>query len=206
MMNEFDLKAAEWDRNRMHSERAAAVAAAIIQQIPLNKSMTAMEFGAGTGLLSFMLSDHLSSITLVDNSEGMVKVLREKLAQAGMSAMKIVKADLEHEDFNDERFDLIYSLMVLHHVNDVEKILGKFSSMLRPGGYLAVADLYSEDGSFHGHGFTGHKGFDTGLLAASLEKYGFGEVNHSTVFSIEKMTDGNDKKQFGVFLMTAVRK
>lgn len=205
-MNEFDLKAAEWDRNRMHSERAAAVSAAITQQIPLDKSMTAMEFGAGTGLLSFMLSDHLGSITLVDNSEGMVKVLREKLAQTGTSMMKIVKADLEHEDFNDERFDLIYSLMVLHHVNDVEKILGKFSSMLRPGGYLANADLYSEDGSFHGHGFTGHKGFDTGLLAASLEKYGFGKVNHSTVFNIEKMTDSNEKKQFGVFLMTAVRK
>lgn len=206
MINEFDLKAPEWDRNRMHSERAAAVAAAIIQQIPLNNSMTAMEFGAGTGLLSFMLSDHLGSITLVDNSEGMVSVLQEKLAQTGTPSMKIVKADLEHEDFNDERFDLIYSLMVLHHVNDVDKILGKFSFMLRPGGYLAIADLYSEDGSFHGHGFTGHKGFDTGLLAASLERYGFGEVKHSTVFNIEKMTDGNGKKQFGVFLMTAVRK
>ena len=120
--------------------------------------------------------------------------------------MKIVKADLENDDYNDEHFDLIYSLMVLHHVNDVDKILGKFSAMLRPGGYLAIADLYSEDGSFHGHGFTGHKGFDTGILSALLEKYGFGEVKHNTVFNIEKMTDGNEKKHFGVFLMTALRK
>ena len=205
-MNEFDLKAAEWDRNRMHSERAAAVAAGITQQIPLNIRMSAMEFGAGTGLLSFMLSDSLGSITLLDNSEGMVKVLTEKLKQAGTASMKIVRADLEHEDYNEEKFDLIYSLMVLHHVNDVEKILGKFRGMLNPGGYLAIADLYTEDGSFHGHGFTGHKGFEPGVLAASLEKHGFGDVKHSTVYNIEKITDGNETKQFGVFLMTAVMK
>jgi ubiquinone/menaquinone biosynthesis C-methylase UbiE len=205
-MNEFDIKAAEWDKNRMHSERAAAVAAAITSQIPLNRNMSAMEFGAGTGLLSTMLSGQLGSITLLDNSEGMVKVLREKFSRAGAAPMKIVKADLENEDYTDERFDLVYSLMVLHHVNDVEKILGKFSSMLRPGGYIAIADLYREDGSFHGHGFTGHKGFDPGVLAASLEKHGFKEVKHNTVFSIEKMTDGNERKQFGVFLITAVRK
>jgi ubiquinone/menaquinone biosynthesis C-methylase UbiE len=205
-MNEFDIKAAEWDKNRMHSERAGAVAAAITTELPLNKNMAAMEFGAGTGLLSFMLSEHLGSITLIDNSEGMVKVLGEKLQETDGASMKIVKADLEHEDYTDEHFDLIYSLMVLHHVHDVETILGKFSAMLRPGGYLAIADLYTEDGSFHGHGFTGHKGFDTGVLASLLEKYGFTEVKHRTVYDIEKMTDNNEKKHFGVFLMTAKRK
>lgn len=205
-MNEFDLKASEWDKNMMHRQRAEAVAAAIRSQLPLTRVMSAMEFGAGTGLLSFMLSDSLGSITLLDNSEGMVKVLVEKLKQAGTASMKIVRADLEHEDYNEEKFDLIYSLMVLHHVSDVENILGKFNGMLNPGGYLAIADLYTEDGSFHGHGFTGHKGFDTGVLTASLEKHGFGDVKHSTVYNIEKITDGNETKQFGVFLMTAVRK
>lgn len=204
-MNEFDLKAAGWDMNKMHRERAEAISAAIIKQIPLSKNMTAMEFGAGTGLLSFMLMEHLGSITMIDSSEGMVNILREKLPRSEASSLKAVKADLEMEDYGDERFDLIYSLMVLHHVNDVEKILEKFGSMLKTGGYLAISDLYSEDGSFHGHGFTGHRGFDPGDLAASLEKNGFSEVKHSQVYSIEKMTDSNDRKQFGVFLLTAVR-
>jgi len=205
-MNEFDLKAAGWDRNMMHRERAEAVAAAIIRQIPLSKNMTAMEFGAGTGLLSFMLTEHLGRITMIDSSEGMVNVLREKLPRSEGQSLKAVKADLEKEDYSDEQFDLIYSLMVLHHVIDVEKILEKFSVMLKAGGYLAIADLYREDGSFHGHGFTGHKGFDPEILEASLESHGFGEVKHSQVYSIEKMTDGNEARKFGVFLITAVRK
>jgi ubiquinone/menaquinone biosynthesis C-methylase UbiE len=203
-MNEFDLKAAEWDKNQMHRERAEAVATAIVSQIPLSRSMTAMEFGAGTGLLSFMLRDKLGSVTLIDSSEGMVKVLREKLSD--MPGMKVVKADLENEDYPDEAFDLIYSLMVLHHINDVEKIVMKFSSMQRAGGYLAIADLCSEDGSFHGHGFTGHRGFDPGKLAISLKNHGYDGVKYGTVFNIEKTSSEGAMKKFGVFLMTAVKK
>ena len=60
--------------------------------------------------------------------------------------------------------------MVLHHVNDIEKIIGKFYRLLNPGGYLAIADLYEEDGSFHGDGFTGHKGFNMDSLSGILRK------------------------------------
>jgi len=205
-MNEFDIKAAEWDRNQMHRERAEVVATALASQIPLSKSMTAMEFGAGTGLLSFMLRDKLGHITLIDSSEGMVKVLKEKIPQSELPAMKVVKADLEKEDYPYEVFDLIYSLMVLHHVNDVEKIIMKFSSMQRSGGYLAIADLYSENGEFHGPGFTGHRGFDPGKLANVLERYGYAGVRHSTVYNLRKATPEGVMKEFGVFLMTAVKK
>jgi len=134
-MNEFDLKAAEWDKQQMHRERAEAVAAEIVRQIPLDETMTAMEFGAGTGLLSFMLKDRLKEITLIDNSEGMVKVLNEKLVSAKADSLKAVKADIEHEDPQLGTFDLIYTLMVLHHVGDVETVVKKFHDMLNPGIY-----------------------------------------------------------------------
>ena len=203
--NEFDIKAAGWDQSDMHRERARAVATAIISEIPLNREMTALEFGAGTGLLSFMLKDYLKQITLIDNSEGMVKVLNEKLKAEKADAMKAVKADLEHEDPQLGRFDLINTLMVLHHVGDVETVIRKFHGLLNPGGYLAVADLYSEDGSFHGEGFNGHKGFDPGSLAALLEKNGFTGITHHKVYVIDKKISDNSSKKFDIFLMTAMR-
>jgi len=190
----------------MHRERAETVAAAIVRQIPLEKTMTAMEFGAGTGLLSFMLRDHLSEITLIDNSEGMVKVLNEKLKAEHADTMKVVKADLEHEDLLPGGYDLIYTLMVLHHVGNVENVIKKFHSLLTPGGHLAIADLYSEDGSFHGEGFHGHKGFDPESLVAILDKYGFSGINHKKVYVIDKKIAENRSKNFDLFLMTATRK
>jgi tRNA (cmo5U34)-methyltransferase len=204
-MNEFDIKAAEWDKSGMHRERAAAIAGEIIKEIPLTRDMTALEFGAGTGLLSFMLKDHLKEITLIDNSEGMVKVLNEKLNAEKTDNLKVVKADLEHEDYAAGTFDLIYTLMVLHHVGDVESIIDKFHGLLRPGGHLAIADLYSEDGSFHGDGFHGHKGFDPGLLSALLEKCGFTGLSHRKVYTIDKVISENGRKNFDLFLMTATR-
>lgn len=204
-MNEFDIKASEWDKSDMHRERAAAVAGEIIRQLPLTREMSALEFGAGTGLLSFMLKDNLKEITLIDNSEGMVKVLHEKLKAEKAVTLKVVKADLEHEDLSVGNFDFIYTLMVLHHVGDVETIIHKFHQLLNPGGYLAIADLYSEDGSFHGDGFNGHKGFDPVSLTALLEENGFSNISHSKVYVIDKTISENRSKKFDVFLMTAMR-
>lgn len=204
-MNEFDIKAAEWDKNLMHRERAETVAAGIIKQIPLTREMTAMEFGAGTGLLSFLLKDHLKEVILIDNSQGMVKVLNDKIKASGAENLRILNIDLEHDGFNERRFDLIYTLMVLHHVDDIKGIIKKFYDLLHPGGYLAVADLYSEDGSFHGSGFHGHKGFDPDVLSGMIEKEGFSRANHGKVFVVSKEISDDTVKQFDVFLMTAQR-
>lgn len=204
-MNEFDIKATEWDKNLMHRDRAEAVADAIMKRIPLNREMTALEFGAGTGLLSFILRDHLREITLIDNSPGMVKVLNEKKDASKADNLTVLNIDLVNADYSEKHFDLIYTLMVLHHVDDVAGMIRKFYDLLNSGGYLAIADLYPEDGSFHGPGFHGHKGFDPEVLSGILVKEGFGNIEHSKVYVISKKTDDGAVKPFDVFLMTARR-
>ncbi len=169
-MNEFDLKAAEWDNNPMHWDRSEAIANEIMKIIPLNKEMTAMEYGAGTGITSFLLKDHLKEITLMDNSSEMIRIMSEKIADKKVKNLKSLFFDLEHTEYLDGKFDLIFTQMVLHHVNDVESIMARFGRLLNMGGYLAIADLVKEDGSFHGEGFVGHRGFSIDKLSATLSK------------------------------------
>jgi tRNA (cmo5U34)-methyltransferase len=202
MTNEFDLKAREWDKNQMHVERAAAIARAMEKTIPLNKQLKALEFGAGTGLLSFLLADRLAEITLMDNSTEMINVIKGKISGSEMHHIKPVMINLEKEDY-PEQFDIIYSQMVLHHVDDVPGMLKKFYRMMNPDGYLAIADLYTEDGAFHGEGFTGHKGFDVDFLAKVLAGNGFKDITHRTCFSIQKITEQGSVKDFPVFLIVA---
>ena len=54
-MNEFDQKAQQWDAKPVRVERALAVADSIKTDVPLSPQMTALEYGCGTGLVSFAL-------------------------------------------------------------------------------------------------------------------------------------------------------
>ncbi len=202
MTNEFDLKAREWDKNQVHVERSEAIAHTMERLIPLNRHMKALEFGAGTGLLSFLLADRLGEITLMDNSTEMINVTKGKIRAQEAHHLKPVLFNLELEDY-PEQFDIIFTQMVMHHVDNVSVILKKFYHMTNPGGYLAIADLYSEDGSFHGDGFTGHKGFEPEVLSKELAEYGFKNITHQTCFTIQKITEQGTVKNFPVFLIVA---
>jgi ubiquinone/menaquinone biosynthesis C-methylase UbiE len=204
-MNEFDIKAAGWDANPMHWDRSAAIAKEIIKGIPLRTDFRAIEFGAGTGILSFLLKDHLKEILLLDNSSEMIRLAEEKISSSGAKNLKTKLFDLEHSDLEDGKFDLIFTQMVLHHVSDVNGILAKFHTLLNPGGYLAIADLYPEDGSFHGPETHVHMGFDTGILKSLLQKLGFKDITSKECFIINRKISDNETRPFQVFIMIGKR-
>jgi ubiquinone/menaquinone biosynthesis C-methylase UbiE len=202
-MSEFDLKAAGWDQNPMHWDRSRAIVDGLLKVINVTKEMTALEYGAGTGIASFLLKDHLKEITMMDNSAEMVRIMNEKIISSGAGNLKTLFFDLEKDKWNGNRFDLIVTQMVLHHVADIGSIITKFNNLLNAGGFLAIADLYPEDGTFHGEGFTGHKGFNPDELAALIRNKGFTDVTCRKCFVINKKINDFETRQFDVFLMTS---
>lgn len=196
----FDNKAREWDSNPVFQDRAHRIADAIRAAVKLSPAMTALDYGCGTGLLSFPLRNELGLITLKDTSIGMLDVLREKIEAEGVSNMVVKQVDLTVDPLPDERYDLIYSSMTLHHIPDTQHILKVFHDLLNPGGALCIADLDKEDGSFHGEGFDVHHGFERDELAAKTKAAGFAEAEFSTVFEIVKQKE-EDERAYPVFLM-----
>ena len=204
-MNEFDIKAAEWDNNPMHWNRSEAVAKEIKSLIPLNKGMSALEYGAGTGITSFLLRDYLKEITLMDNSSEMINVINAKIKTSEVKNLRTLNFNLETDEYKEGKFDLIFTQMVLHHVVDIENIISNFHLLLNPKGFLVIADLYEEDGSFHGDGFTGHNGFNVVKLSDILRKNSFLNIKNRTCFVIDRKISETESKQFEVFIMTAQR-
>lgn len=200
----FDSQARAWDANPMFRERAERIAAAIRAAVPLTRAMTALDYGSGSGLLSFALKDELGHITLQDSSAGMLAVAGEKIAAQGVTHMTARQADLSAEPMPDERYDLVCSSMTLHHIADTDRILRVFQQLLNPGGWLAVADLDQEDGSFHGPEVEVHHGFDRQALRAQAERAGFAGVRFDTVFEIVKDSEAGPRA-YPVFLMAARR-
>jgi ubiquinone/menaquinone biosynthesis C-methylase UbiE len=201
-MSEFDLKAKDWD-TPSKIERARSIADAIRSKVSLSKEMSAFEYGCGTGLLSFELKDELGPITLADSSEGMLEVLRDKIQSGSVTNMKPVRLDLSKDPLPDDRFDIIYTMMTLHHIPDTRQILEQFHTILNPGGYLCIADLDKEDGSFHGHHVHDvHHGFDRDALAKKAKEAGFTDVVFSTAYKLTKEVE-DDSHTFPIFLMVA---
>ena len=198
----FDKDAKDWDKDPKKVERAKIFAKEINDFIKPNGVMKAMEFGCGTGLLSYELKEAFHSITLVDNSQGMIEVLREKIKNDGIKNFTPVYLNLLEEDLNQNNFDVIYTLMTLHHIVDLDKILQIFNSMLKVNGYFCIADLVKEDGSFHSDSstFDGHNGFDKDKLSAILLKNGFEMKSYKICTEAEREIDSKIKK-YPLFLM-----
>ena len=203
-MIDFDSKAREWDENPVFVERGRKIAEAIRAAVALKQNMQALDYGCGTGLLSFPLKGALGHITLKDTSTGMLEVLREKIAAQGVNNMTVRQTDLTAEPLPDERYDLIYSSMTLHHIPDTGHIPHVFHDLLNPGGTLCLADLDREDGSFHGLEVDVHHGFERAALAAQAERAGFADIRFDTVFEIVKESE-TGARAYPVFLMTAAR-
>jgi len=162
--------------------------------------MHVMDFGAGTGLIAATVAPHVSRIVAVDTSPSMLEALaaKENLQEkVECRCQDILETPL------DERFDAVISAMALHHVEDTGALVTRFAEQLKPGGLLALADLDSEDGSFHSPGTEGvfHHGFDRTALQSTLEAAGFDEVRFATALEFEK----EGKGPYAVFFVTARR-
>jgi 2-polyprenyl-3-methyl-5-hydroxy-6-metoxy-1,4-benzoquinol methylase len=200
----FDSKARQWDDNPVFQERGLKIAQAIRQAVPLHLQMSALDYGCGTGLLSFPLRDELGAILMADSSSGMLDVVAEKIAAQSVSNMTPMKLDLLIDPPPAQRFDLIVTAMTLHHVPDTDHILRIFHDLLKPGGYLCIADLDQEDGSFHGPEIDVHHGFDRADLGRRATQVGLADIQFQTVFSIARERE-TGVRDYPVFLMTARR-
>lgn len=200
MSDPFDEKAATWDDDPAKRERAEAVAAAIRAAVPLDASMRLLEYGAGTGLVTQALRDAVGPVTLADTSAGMRDVMQSKIDAGAITDARIWDLDLAGSPAPDETFDLIVTVMALHHIDDLATVLAGFAAMLAEGGHLCVVDLDAEDGSFHGHDFHGHNGFERAELATALTGAGFTDVTFTDCCHVVR-----DGVSYPVFLATCGR-
>lgn len=201
--NRFDKSARDWDSpNKI--KRSNALAEAITQRLPREKLNKALEFGCGTGLMSFALKDRFNEITLVDTSEGMIDTLIQKITASGVTHFKPSLKDILSDPL-EEKFNAIYTAMTLHHIKDTKKVLETFRNMLDPSGMLFIADLDKEDGSFHLVDKDVHLGFERDALAKMARSAGFIDIQFVTAYTMKKPRNIFFNKKYPIFLFSAIK-
>ena len=192
---DFSAVADQWDQEPRRLKLAQDVVAAMRQALPLTRDMEALDYGCGSGLVTLGLHPFVGRITGADSSAGMLEVLKRKIQAHGLENITTLPLDLEHQHL-EGGFELIVSSMTLHHVQDVPALIATLSKALKPGGWLALADLESEDGRFHDDP-TGvlHHGFSCEFFIREFAQNGLADVAVVTAASVEKQgTDGNPRR------------
>lgn len=199
---DFDKDAATWDENPGRVKLANDIARTITAQITLTPEMDIMDFGCGTGLLTFKLQPLVRSVTGVDSSQGMLDVFNAKIARLKLHNVSALLAVLDNGDKLTGNYDLVLSSMTLHHINKLEPLFDQFYQVTVPGGYLCIADLDQDGGQFHEDN-TGvfHFGFDRAYLRNVFIKTGYEDVRDVTAAEVEKPDINGEIKKFSIFLM-----
>jgi len=201
MASRFDEAAAQWDNNPGRVDLARAVGEAIGRTIPFQAGWRVLDYGAGTGLLTLNLQPRVASMVALDSFTGMLEKLTQKLAAAAISNVQTRHWDLEAGPFPEPGFDLVVSSMTLHHLRSVPLVLSRLADILKPGGWLAVADLDSEDGSFHGRADdVFHHGFERGQVAEWLTNARLRGGSVSDAHSMSKPDSTGQVRSYGIFL------
>ena len=94
-----------------------------------------LEAGCGTGLLLERAEGFAGSASGVDLSAGMLSKARER-------GLEVVQGSVTQLPYRNESFDLVYSVKVLAHVEDIEMALAEMARVTRPGGYV-LAEFYN---------------------------------------------------------------
>ena len=199
MNDSFAAKAVNWDSPDKISMTTKFLSEMLFHINP-QSSWKALEIGAGTGLVGLKVEPLVGKVVLVDTSESMLEVLKQKLH----SDSKVEVVHGEVFDYVKEDIDFVFSAMAFHHLTDVEKTLQHLSTITKSGAWVVVGDLVTEDGSFHGFEPIPYCGFDTDVLAKQFVKAGF-EVKLVKIYNVITRITNEKTTNYDQFMLIAKR-
>ncbi|BBF44618.1 spermine/spermidine acetyltransferase, putative [Lachnospiraceae bacterium KM106-2] len=197
--NIFNLLALTWDDERRIT-RAKNLSAQIQKQLTTN-DITCLDFGCGTGLLTYELYPYVKSIYGYDTSTQMCQIFKEKSESYHTDNVHILT---KPEEMQKQQYDLIFSSMVFHHIIDIKSQILILKECLKQNGIFLLIDLDEEDGSFHQNepNFHGHNGFKREAIQNTLHSCGFTSISVQTVYKGAKQVD--DKSiNYSLFMAVA---
>jgi len=199
MNDNFKAKAAQWDSPDKIKMTQKFLSEMLFNVNPLH-GWKAMEIGAGTGLVGLNVEPLVGKVIMVDTSESMLDVLKQKLNDE--SKVEILHGEVF--DYKQQDIDFVFSAMAFHHLTDVEKTLEHLSTITKPGAWVVVGDLVTEDGSFHNFEPIPYCGFKTDILSKQFVHAGF-EVKLVKIYNtITRITD-EKTTNYDQFMLIAKR-
>lgn len=195
----FDSVAPEWGsmRGDFYDE---AVIGRLLDTGLLNDSVTLVDLGAGDGYLSRAVSPRVKKVVAVDISGEMLKELKKKAAQEGLTNIRTIEGDGCDMPLEDESADLVCTNMFLHHIEEPMLAIKEMYRVLKPEGRVFLADLKEHSNvEFKDRMHDVWQGFSQKKVKDWFIKCGFRNVQLDTVNKKQASKKGDG----GIFVLIA---
>ena len=100
-----------------------------------SKNSEILDYGCGVGpVIEKVIKFNPKKITGIDISDVSISKAKEKFANSS-SKVELLVDNCENTSFSDHKFDIVYGLGILHHLQ-FSKCINEISRILKPGGKL----------------------------------------------------------------------
>jgi ubiquinone/menaquinone biosynthesis C-methylase UbiE len=135
---------ADADRLARQARVMASATASFLARVGVEAGWRCLDVGCGDGQVTVQLARTAGPggrAVGVDVDDDALAIAREAAEQAGVEA-QFVRADASEPPERDA-FDLAYARLVLSHLPDAVAALRAMRAAVRPGGWVAVEDLFT---------------------------------------------------------------
>jgi 2-polyprenyl-3-methyl-5-hydroxy-6-metoxy-1,4-benzoquinol methylase len=108
-----------------------------IMQRNRGDGLRSLEVGCGRGSLSCYFADAGYEVTLLDSSPSVLETAKEIYSRNGVSGF-FHAGDALSMPFESESFDVVFSIGLLEHFDNIQSLVAEQARVLRPGGYLFI--------------------------------------------------------------------
>lgn len=114
--------------------RRKIILSALQKQLPeVNKNFKVLDIGCGTGENLKFFSGYFKNITGIESNKTALELAGQK------SGVPVVYGKMPDEiPFFEEKFDIVFLLDVLEHIDDDVLSLQKIKELIKPGGHLVM--------------------------------------------------------------------
>lgn len=117
----------------------------MVERLPLSPGAIWVDLGCGTGSNLEYVSERvaaLSQVYLVDLSEALLAIAQKRIDSKGWSNVGIVRDDVSKWSLGENSVDIVTFSYSLTMIPDWFDALLQAKRMLKPGGFIGVADFY----------------------------------------------------------------
>jgi ubiquinone/menaquinone biosynthesis C-methylase UbiE len=117
----------------------------LVTAIKPDSNDRALEVATGPGYVAMALAQRCREVIGLDLTDAPLRIAERTRATRGLANVSFRAGDAEGLPFADGAFDLVVCRFAFHHFESPERVLAEMCRVCRPGGTIAVEDLFASE-------------------------------------------------------------